>query len=403
MGLTSAQQLALADMHSGKNVFLTGHAGTGKSYVIKEFLRTKNIPVLASTGVAAILLGGRTFHSFFGLGAMQLADGITRARAVKNSKLCERLNATNALIIDEVSMLDGRTLNLAQEIAQLVRGKAAPWGGIQIIAVGDFAQLPPVSRGAVDWSFKSQAWKDTQFKCHMLRDILRSPDPDFTRILNDVRAGLQTQRAKNFLNARMMPMPETVTGMRLFPRNDQVAKHNAEQLGLLETPLRRIPTDYSFSHDWIRSSQFPLPEQLELKVGARVMLRVNADDGSYANGTMGTVTDLQEDRIQVELADETVWLARHVFKLVDADGDVIGTAKNFPVNLGYACTIHKSQGMTLDNAQVDLKRVFSPGQGYVALSRLRSPSGLFLDGWSSAVFWTDKDVVAFYRGIERGN
>lgn len=402
MDLTPAQQLALDDMLAGHNVFLTGHAGTGKSFVIKHLMQQQNIPILASTGVAAILLGGRTFHSFFGLGTMQLADGITLARALKNGKLRDRLMDATAIVIDEVSMLDGRTLNLAQDIAQAVREDARPWGGIQVIAVGDFAQLPPVSKRGVDWAFKSQAWKDSGFKNHMLRDIIRSPNPEFTKILNDVRAGLQTQRAKNFLNARKLPMPEDVCGMRLFPRNDQVAAYNKERLEQLATPPHSFQTEYAFSHDWIKKAQFPLPETLELKIGAQVMIRTNDTNGRYANGTMGIVRGVEQFELLLDVGGREITLGKHTFGLVDADGDTIGKATNFPVNLGYACTIHKSQGMTLDNAQIDLKRVFTPGQGYVALSRLREPEGLYLDGWSTAVFWTDKDVFAFYRGMERG-
>ena len=189
-------------MESRENIFLTGGPGTGKSFLIRDYLDAcpDKIPVVASTGIAAILIGGRTFHSFFGLGIMQGGVEAVVKKALKNSRLRKRLKKSETLVIDEVSMLSTETLDCAERIACRVRKSKEPWGGMRIIVVGDFAQLPPISRGPEkEWCFLSKAWKRSRFKTVVLREVKRTEDADFLEVLEDIRWGKNTERVQTFL------------------------------------------------------------------------------------------------------------------------------------------------------------------------------------------------------------
>ena len=406
--LTSCQEEALKILRGDENVFLTGSAGTGKSYLIneyKKFFSPKKHPIVASTGAAAILVGGRTFHSFFGLGIMQGGYEKTIERALKNRRLKSRLKKVVSIMIDEISMLSGESLRAAEEIAFRIREEEAPWGGIKVVAVGDFAQLPPVSRfrDRPDWAFEDRVWERTNFTPICLDTVVRTQDREFLEILNFIRRGVVNEQVRTFLNSRVVDEARDLDMTKLHSRRDFVERINLQKLNELPGEAKVFETVYeSKDQRYIESMKknAPIPERLNLKLGALVMIRKNDPSQGYVNGSLGIVTQIKENEIQIQLkAGWPVLLEKSAFTLLDAEGAEVAGAFNFPVNLAYATTIHKSQGMTLDSAVIDLRQLWEPGHAYVALSRVKSPDGLYLTGWSENSIKTDEKVVQFYNQI----
>lgn len=408
--LSPCQEKALQQFSKGKdNLFVTGVAGSGKSFLIRHLLKTKDrktFPIVASTGAAAVLVGGRTFHSFFGLGIMEGGVKKTVARALDNKRVVKRLRKIEGFVLDEISMISGPTLCAAEEICRRSRKIQAPWGGARVIAVGDFAQLPPVTRHGEEkeWAFQDESWKQSQFVPIVLKTIMRSQDQEYCQILNAVRDGKVTDDVRAYLNQKLDTEYE-LTGSdktHLFPRRDLAEKFNRDRLSDVDNPLQAFPTEYSGDSRAIETlkKQAPIPEILEIKVSALVMLRVNDPGFKYVNGSLGVVTEMDEDAITVCLKNgKTVELSKSFFSLLSADGRELATATNFPLMLAYATTIHKSQGSTLDSMVCDLRRLWEPGQAYVALSRLRSGDGLMLVGWDESSIRVDSNVVEFHREL----
>ena len=428
MKWTADQQLALAKLNTESNIFLTGGAGTGKSTVIQNYLRegldgTKTTAVLASTGTAAILLGGRTFHSFFGLGIMEGGVDHVVARATKHQGIIQRLKKTDLILLDEISMIGSAEWMAAEKIARMARKRnAEPWGGIRIVAIGDFAQLPPVVKPPMrsmnqdpysqdlfsqevretekPWCFLTETWHKTDFDSVNLREVVRSQDAYWNEILNELRWGDFTLRAKEVLDERIKKVPLEFQGTRLFSRRAQVDRLNHERLHTLKGDVKEYNTVYvglAQKIDELKRNA-PIGEMLVLKEGALVMFRQNDPELKYVNGTLGTITKLKDNEVRVELLNgRTIDLKPSSFNVLDAEGEVVATATNFPLNLAWACTIHKAQGATLDKAHVDLRGVWEHGQSYVALSRVRSLEDLTLEGYSPNGFKLDPAVREFYR------
>jgi len=404
--LNSCQNAALEVLEGTSNVFLTGVAGSGKSFLIRHFLRHREMdsfPILASTGAAAILVGGRTFHSYFGLGIMQGGFDATVERALKNSRLVKRLKKTEGVVIDEISMLSGPTLRAAEAISRIARGRDTAWGGLRIIAVGDFAQLPPVSQvGRREWAFQDSTWARSNFVPFMLKTIMRSKDEAYLEILNQVRNGICSEKVANFLDARKLPHPGEFLGTRLFPRRDMTEQFNLQKLAEIGGEAKFIQTEYRGAEksigDLKRSS--PVPEVISLKKDALIMMRQNDPMGRFVNGSLGTIIHMTDEKLRIKLlSGREVDIEKASFSLLDAEGKEVATAKNFPVNLAYATTIHKAQGMTLDSLMVDLRNLWEPGQAYVAMSRVKESTGIFVTAWTQSSIKTDPDVSEFYRGV----
>jgi ATP-dependent DNA helicase PIF1 len=408
--MTSCQSRAMDLLMGSSNVFITGVAGTGKTFLIQEFMRSadpKKFPVLSSTGAAALLIGGRTFHSFFGLGILEGGPERTIERTAKNKKTLNRIKRADGVLIDEISMISGEAFQTAEAIARLARENDRPWGGLRIIAVGDFAQLPPVSRnpGMRDWAFNSPAWHACEFETGFLRTIVRTADQELTEILDYVRRGELSREVSSFLNGKVVDPSPDFEGTRLFPRRFSVEKFNLDKLSELPSKAVRSPTEYAGEKrylDQLKRSA-PIPEELVLKEGALIMIRQNDPIGRWANGTLGHVRGFGKEELTIELmSGREIRLEKAVFSLLDAEGKSVASAENYPVNLAYATTIHKSQGMTLDRVLIDLTRLWEPGQAYVALSRVRSGDGLFLTGWTPDSIRADDQVAAFYAHNEYG-
>lgn len=405
--LSPEQASALELLRSGENVFLTGGAGSGKSFLIRQFLKEvdpKEFPILASTGAAAVLLGGRTFHSFFGLGIMDGGRDATFERAKKDNKLLARLKKIEGFVVDEISMIPGQALMIAEALAQLARGSSLPWGGLRVIVVGDFAQLPPVTQtGKRDWCFLNNVWEQSGFQNVSLSHNQRVSDDLFLDVLDDVRKGLSSLRVQDFLNSRLREHDEADPGTRLFGRKIFAEKFNLKKLA--DIPDEEVVIDSIYlgqeKHIQILMKTAPVPLKLSLKLNCRVMFLQNDPQKRWVNGTRGYVTDIEADKIVVRKdGGREVTVEKSSFALQDAEGNITASVIQFPLTLAYATTIHKSQGATLDDLWCDLSSLWEPGQAYVALSRLRTGEGLNLIGWSPRSIIVDPQVLSFYHNLK---
>ncbi|MGK5085007.1 AAA family ATPase [Bdellovibrionota bacterium FG-1] len=427
--LNQGQQNALELLTgSDENVFLTGVAGSGKSFLVRRFLREREsserrFPVLASTGAAAILVGGRTFHSFFGLGILEGGVDATVERAIRNKRVCKRLNATDGVIIDEVSMISGTTLRAAEKICRKARESQRPWGGLRVITVGDFAQLPPVNphwnpgngltpRALRDWAFLDESWLTSGFVSAVLYETMRTTEPELLHALNAVRAGQLDGPSTRFLNSRLLAPPHDFDGTRLFGRRMDTERFNLQRLCEIPAEVQTFETIYTaaLSASSKKADQnkaiadfkknAPVPEVLQLKEGALVMIRQNDPEGKWVNGSVGILKEIDDECLSIELSNGLdVEIEKTTFQMLNAEGGIVASATNFPVNLAYAMTVHKAQGASLEKMQVDLRGLWEPGQAYVALSRARTAQGLFIEGWSPSSMIVDPVVTEFHRRI----
>jgi len=408
--LNDEQKQAIELLHSNNNVFLTGKAGTGKSYTINSYLKGMDdelVPVLASTGAAAVLIGGRTFHSFFGLGIMEGGAEQTIERAMSSKKVVKRIRKANALVIDEISMIPGSVLDVAEAIARYAREDEEAWGGLKIITVGDFYQLPPITRGYgvnKDWAFLSNSWMRSNFQTVCLNQVMRSEgDDDFIDILNFCREGQWEQSFEDFLESKIYDSQlEAFEGTSLLSRKAEVDKMNQYYLDELEGEEYSFSTKYSGDKYAIKSLKrnLPISDELVLKVGALVMIRQNDPMGRWVNGSQGRILAINDTELTIELLDSRrVKVKKAPFTHLDADGVEKACARNFPISLAWAITIHKAQGCTLDKALVDLSNLWEPGQAYVALSRVRSGNDLYVKSWSKNSVKVDSKVKEFYQTL----
>lgn len=403
-----------------ENVFLTGAAGTGKSFVIHKFMETQYDPVvLATTGIAAILLNGRTFHSFFCLWNLFAPYETMVESAMQNWRMKQRVSRADTIIIDEVSMLDERTMRAGEEIARRVRGIDEPWGGLRVIAVGDFCQLPPVDPGRkkgqpVKWVFDTDVWRGSGFQKAELTEIMRTGDTAFMDILNKVRRGMVDDDVVQFLQShtKTEQEAESIEGTRIFARRDEVAAYNARKLAAIDEPLETFDLqfhqlgffDIGTGDDKDKSKllqNMPVDAKLQLKRGALVMLRRNNLDAGYANGSLGhyvgreTRGDIEWLNIEL-LTGGTVQVERMQFAQYDGSGTAKAKASQFPLSLAWASTIHKVQGATLDVVIADLGRLWDSGQAYVAMSRTKAANGFHVLNWSKDSVIIDDRIKQFY-------
>lgn len=410
LGLSDEQQKALGLLLSGENVFLSGGAGSGKSYLIRAFMQqvsTIEMPILASTGAAAVLLGGRTFHSFFGLGIMEGGPQAAYEKATRDQRLMRRIAKVEGFVLDEVSMIPGTAFETAEKIARTARGSSLPWGGMRVIVVGDFAQLPPVTKTQNrDWAFQTRLWQETGFSNCVLTHNHRVEDRNFLDVLSDVRVGQVTARVRSFLQSRLCEHDPEDDSTRLFPRRDQSELFNKNELAKINSPETVIHSIFLGEQKFVEilKKNSPIPEQLILKKGCQVMFLQNDPQKRWVNGTRGIVVDIQPDKIIVEKRFENrsgrdVSVEKSMFSLLDAEGNAKASVLNFPLTLAYATTIHKSQGATMDRLWVDLSRLWEPGHAYVAMSRLRQSQGLRLLNYTERSFLVDPQVLKFYQSL----
>lgn len=408
--LNPDQLKALEVLRSEENVFLTGGAGSGKSFLVSHFMQEKDpktFPVLASTGAAAVRVGGRTFHSFFGLGIMEGGPEAVLEKASRDRKLKTRLKKTEGFILDEVSMIPKDAFETAEKICRLLKNENEPWGGLRVICVGDFAQLPPVTQGfhrsqKKPWAFLSSTWRWSQFQPALLRANIRVKDPTYIKWLSQVRENKLSPELFDFLDSQTREIDENFPGTVLFAHRKPAADFNHMKLDELPNEPTAIETIYWGPTKNLKSlkQSAPIPEVLYVKPDCLVMMRTNDPKQRFVNGSLGTVDRIGKEHLSIVLDNgRTVRLEKTSFHLLNAEGDIVATATNYPISLAYATTIHKSQGATLDRMAVDLRRLWEPGQAYVALSRIQKSEDLTICGWQKSSFKTDPNVTTFYQWL----
>jgi len=392
---------------SGGNVFLTGPAGTGKSFQIERFTGShRDTDVAASTGVAALNVGGMTVHRWCGmlLGPRRGEDfgryfaQLTREVRPSTRAAFNRVRRCNRLVIDEISMLSGQHFSYLDYHCRRIREDDRPFGGIQIIGTGDALQLPPVRtnpRLPYDWFFDSPAWDEAGFRTVELTRIMRQDDPEFAAALSKVRRGEIDRDVRRLLEPRVVSFPSRDL-TRLLTHNAQVDRWNDYCLGELPgAESVREAVTYGPQHqiDFLKKNLLT-PDVLRLKPKARVMFTVNRPDDGFVNGQTGVVVAIGTSSVVVESHGKQIEVERYRWRYDSRDP---GAAwfEQFPLRLAYAMTIHKAQGLTLDEAFIDIRAAREPGQAYVALSRVRTLDGLHLKDWPKGVFVSER-ALAFH-------
>ncbi len=392
------QKQAFSLLKSGVNIFLTGEAGSGKTHIINQYTEYLNLheidfAVTASTGIAATHIHGMTIHSWSGIGVHQELDDDELKHIAENRYVAKRIKKAKVLIIDEVSMLDGKILTLVERVCRKIRKLKVPFGGLQVVLVGDFFQLPPVAKKgiAIEFAFDSDAWQGLMPVVCYLTEQHRQEDKKFLDILSAIRSNTFDEIHFENLSERIISQEELPDDMtRLFSHNTNVDTINMRELqklpGKTKLFVMAARGPETLTDALIRGCLSP--ERLELKEGATVMFTKNNTNQGFVNGTLGTVVGFSAGthypivktsagtRIETEPMEWTI-----------AEGDeVFAKITQIPLRLAWAMTIHKSQGVSLDSAVMDLSGTFEYGQGYVALSRVRTLAGIHLLGVNARAF-----------------
>ena len=437
------QKDALTILKTGKNVFLTGPAGSGKTYVLNQyikFLREHNVPIgiTASTGIAATHMGGVTIHSWTGIGVkdrLSLEDiqEISEKGYIKN-----KVYEAKVLIIDEVSMLHHFRLDMVDRVLKHIKRSTEPFGGMQIVLCGDFFQLPPVSRMGepeANFIYKSMSWKEGNFAVCYLHENYRQNDDPILLILNEIRAGKIGDKSRNLLKERHIKGAtsfddEIVSDEKFIDTNNyetvlevgngrdvstRLYTHNIDVDRVNDVELNKVVNN-EVIYEMIGRGKKPLvdtlkktclaPEFLRLRKGARVMCVKNNFDQGYVNGTLGVVVSCAFGSDPVIRTASTpdfpegrlITISKATWTIADGE-KVLAEIEQYPLRLAWAITVHKSQGMSLDSVEVDLSKAFEAGMGYVALSRVRTLNGLKILGFSENALRINADVLEHDRHL----
>lgn len=401
------QETAFKILKMGKNVFLTGSAGAGKTYLLNryiEYLRDRNVglAITASTGIAATHLNGMTIHSWSGIGIREELTDEDLEEIAKKAPTRKRIEKTKVLIIDEISMLSGQLLGCVDQLLRFFKDPFLPFGGIQVIFSGDFFQLPPVSRerkmSHEKFAFMHPSWSNSGLQICYLTEQHRQGNDHLLTLLNEIRSGEVTDSSIDLLMEKMEASQEKeIEGLKLYTHNADVDRINLEKLNKLDEEPQFFKAKIDGVDLLVQAlkKSIIVPENLCLKKGAQVIFAKNNYDEGYVNGTMGTIIDYTfEGYPIVQTFDDRKLVAKPAdWSIDDETGKPIAIFKQIPLRLAWAITVHKSQGMTLDKATVDLSKTFEAGQGYVALSRVREFGGLSLIGCNNKAFLMDGLVM----------
>lgn len=405
--LSGEQKKVLSTVQSGANVFFTGSAGTGKSFLLKRLVGA--LPpdvtfVTASTGVAACQIGGTTLHAFAGIGSgkAELKQCIVQA---SRKVIAAQWRRCKHLIVDEISMVDGGLFEKLEAVARAIRNNDKPFGGIQLILCGDFLQLPPVTRPGEKrvFCFQTEAWEKCINVSMELTEVRRQDDNKFIDILQAIRMGRCTEEMVAVLKATESNVVERngIKASRLCTHKEDVDHINKEHLNKLTGETRvfsAVDSDQGMTA--FMDTATPVLSKLVLKVGAQVMLLKNLSTTTgLVNGARGVVTSFtnnNEGIPHVRFLNGETFPIKHEKWTAKTGGGQFMHRKQLPLKLAWAFSIHKSQGMTLDCAEMSLSRVFESGQAYVALSRARNLQSLRILDFNSNVIRAHPDVLRFY-------
>jgi ATP-dependent DNA helicase PIF1 len=370
----------------------------------------------ATTGVAALNIGGTTLHSWSGMG---LADdnGMDLINKVKdNSKAVNRIKSSKVLVIDEISMAKSELIEKLDIVCQVIRDDERPFGGIQVVFVGDFLQLPPVFDKTENeqFAFDSEAWRSAKIRVVHLTEIVRQHDePHFAKFLNEVRMG--TAKDLGMLKEcvdREFPQ-DGIKPVKLFCKNIDVNGYNDKELEKLKHVSRTYGSMDDGGESWKQffDKNCPAPTYLKLKKGAQVILLVNKDvENGLVNGSVGVVENLYDNCVEVRFENGLFVIEPHAWEVKQNEFDhltqtmkktVLAKRRQIPLKLAWALTIHKAQGSTLNRAEIDISEAFAAGQVYVALSRVRNLKSLSVKPFSSKKIMVNKKCIDFYKKEEQ--
>jgi len=437
------QTEAIEIIMGGHNVFLTGAAGSGKTWVLNKCIEKltesgKDVAVTATTGIAATHIDGSTIHSWSRImirDESDLADDDVIEHIVENDKTARKnIRACDVLIIDEISMLHAYQLDAIDKICKGIRRSTKPFGGIQIILSGDFFQLPPVVKNGKKkcYAFESQTWTRSNIKVCCLEEQYRQLDKEFISILNEIRENSVSPTSKKLLDSRYLAKLENEsTPLKLYPLNQDVDLINSSELAKINKPANTYIMNSFGDPNIVESLKKGCiaKEELSLKIGTPVIFIKNNRKEGYINGTQGVVIGFTEPDLDTEDFDEdtdeesndeeypivktidgkiitaspeswkrmrhekTEVLDEYGNKIIKVREVTIASVTQIPLILGWSITTHKVQGMSLDCVEMDLSRVFEEGMGYVALSRVRTLAGIRLLGMNQIALRVNPKII----------
>ncbi len=425
--MTQAQALAI--MKTGVNVYLTGSAGSGKTHTLKQYIQwlgEHSIPVAitASTGIAATHMNGQTIHGWAGIGIREFLTDRDLEDLEQKQYLWQRFQKARVLIIDEVSMLHAHRLDMVERVCRRFKRSDAPFGGLQVVLSGDFFQLPPVTKtgfvrpipkpapqgelfvdydsGEIiaeetepesDMVIHSKAWKAMKPAICYLTEQHRQEDDLFTDILNAIRKNSLDDSHTALIKSRLDGAVSCALPTKLYTHNVDVDAINQAELQKISGEVKEFHMSGKGSDALVESLKKSClaPSQLKLKIGAEVMFIKNNYERGYVNGTRGVIVDFDAyGEPVVELHSDARRISVNAEEWqVEENGKVKASITQYPLRLAWAITIHKSQGMSLDSAEIDLGKTFAYGMGYVALSRVRTLAGIRLVGFKPEALAVD--------------
>lgn len=400
------QKEALDILKTGRNVFLTGAAGSGKTYVLREYIEylkglNADTGITAATGIAATHMGGVTIHSWSGVGIRDSLSKSDITEIAEKKHIRNKIKNASVLIVDEVSMLHHYRLDLIEKIIKEVKNSNEAFGGMQVVFCGDFFQLPPVRRGGepeVYFAFHSKAWQELNLKVCYLSEQHRQSDMEYLKILNAIRENSVSDEIIEILRSRFNQKSD-LDSTKLYSHNKDVDSENEAELSKISGKVSEYEMQSRGKNHLVEALKKSClaPETLRLKVGAKVMFVKNNFEEGYVNGTLGVVEKCGFEEITVKtLSGKKIEVERATW-VIEEDGKIKAEINQYPLRLAWAITVHKSQGMSLDTALVDLTHSFERGMGYVALSRVRSLEGLFLKGINDMALRVNDEVLEFDR------
>lgn len=408
-------------IRNGDNVFVTGFAGTGKSYILNKLKEKykKKLTITSTTGIAAVNVKGQTLHSWAGVGLCRNPINVTVDKIRQRPTQFRQIVGCKILAIDEISMLNVETFQYVNEVLKQVRENDKPFGGIQVLFIGDFFQLPPVEQGESferRYCFETELWDELELKNVVLKRNFRQNEEDFIKALSDMRINRLTEEDIDLLETRCVDEDDGEI-LHIFSTNEEANRYNTVKFNAINEPvINFVAKDGVYrGKSLVYEGFMPREEmildifnkncradrEIFLKKGCRVMLLVNMDfDRGLINGSCGVIQGFNDETINITFDNGVnANIPMHEFEYYYND-KVVALRLQYPLKLAYGITIHKSQGMTLDKLVVDCKRVFECGQVYVAMSRVKTLGGLYLRHFEPTQVLADNKVARFYRNIE---